>query len=158
MPSATGRLCEWKEDEKQPANFFTSFGAYQRSLSLFCQEGEWTWECRGWRSDGVLQDNLASSSGPRTGTRRTQCTTSASLTGFSAGRLMLWTDVISNESVVCGLTYLFYLFMILKYNINLISSLPLTQSKRYVKFCGPSARLWNSLLTLFHFITLGRIY
>ena len=39
VPSATGRLCEWKEDEKQPANFFTSFGAYQRSLSLFCQEG-----------------------------------------------------------------------------------------------------------------------
>ena len=40
VPSATGRLCEWKEDEKQPANFFTSFGAYQRSLSLFCQEGQ----------------------------------------------------------------------------------------------------------------------
>ena len=39
VPSATGRLCEWKEDEKQPANFFSSFGAYQRSLSLFCQEG-----------------------------------------------------------------------------------------------------------------------
>ena len=45
---------------------------------------------------------------------------------------MLSTDVISNESVVCGLTYLLYLFMILKYNINLISSLPMTQSKRYV--------------------------
>lgn len=40
VPSATGRLCEWKEDDKQPANFFTSFGAYQRSLSLFCQEGQ----------------------------------------------------------------------------------------------------------------------
>ena len=45
VPSATGRLCEWKEDEKQPANFFTSFGAYQRSLSLFCQEGGF--DCNG---------------------------------------------------------------------------------------------------------------
>ena len=132
MPSATGRLCEWKEDEKQPANFFTSFGAYQRSLSLFCQEGELTGECKGWRLDGLLQDNLASSSGPQTGTRRTQCTTSASLTGFSAGRLMLLTDVISNESVLCALTYLFHLFMILKYNINL--SLPTTQSKSFFRY------------------------
>jgi len=40
VPSATGRLCEWKEDEKKPANRFTSFGAYQRSLSLYCQEGQ----------------------------------------------------------------------------------------------------------------------
>jgi len=40
VPSATGRLCEWKEDVKKPANRFTSFGAYQRSLSLYCQEGQ----------------------------------------------------------------------------------------------------------------------
>ena len=39
VPSATGRLCEWKEDVKKPANQFSSFGAYQRSLSLYCQEG-----------------------------------------------------------------------------------------------------------------------
>ncbi len=36
---AKGRLCEWKEDPKQPAKKFSSFGAYQRSLSLNCQEG-----------------------------------------------------------------------------------------------------------------------
>jgi len=40
QPAATGRLCEWKEDPRQPANFFNSFGAYQRSLSLNCQEGQ----------------------------------------------------------------------------------------------------------------------
>merc|ERR1719297_257693 len=40
VPSATGRLCEWKEDVKKPASRFTSFGAYQRSLSLYCQEGQ----------------------------------------------------------------------------------------------------------------------
>ena len=40
VPTATGRLCEWKEDPRQPANFFSSFGAYQRSLSLNCQEGK----------------------------------------------------------------------------------------------------------------------
>lgn len=38
--TATGRLCEWKEDPKQPAKKFSSFGAYQRSLSLNCQEGQ----------------------------------------------------------------------------------------------------------------------
>ena len=40
VPTATGRLCEWKEDVKKAANQFTSFGAYQRSLSLYCQEGQ----------------------------------------------------------------------------------------------------------------------
>ena len=40
VPTATGRLCEWKEDVKKPANLFNSFGAYQRSLSLYCQEGK----------------------------------------------------------------------------------------------------------------------
>jgi len=39
-PAATGRLCEWKEDPRQPAFLFSSFGAYQRSLSLNCQEGQ----------------------------------------------------------------------------------------------------------------------
>jgi len=40
VPSATGRLCEWKEDPRQSADRFSSFGAYQRSLSLNCQEGQ----------------------------------------------------------------------------------------------------------------------
>jgi len=40
VPAATGRLCEWKEDPTRPSNLFSSFGAYQRSLSLNCQEGQ----------------------------------------------------------------------------------------------------------------------
>lgn len=40
QPTATGRLCEWKEDPNRPSSLFTSFGAYQRSLSLQCQEGQ----------------------------------------------------------------------------------------------------------------------
>ena len=39
-PTATGRLCEWKEDPSEPANKFKSFGGYQRSLTLQCQEGQ----------------------------------------------------------------------------------------------------------------------
>ncbi|KAB7495687.1 Protein Skeletor, partial [Armadillidium nasatum] len=39
-PTASGRLCEWKEDINQPASGFSSFGAYQRSLTLDCQEGQ----------------------------------------------------------------------------------------------------------------------
>lgn len=39
-PTATGRLCEWKQDPAQPANSFNSFGAYQRSLTLDCQAGQ----------------------------------------------------------------------------------------------------------------------
>nr|XP_045605288.1 protein Skeletor, isoforms B/C-like isoform X1 [Procambarus clarkii] len=40
VPSAYGRLCEWHEDPNQPASTFTSFGAYQRTLKLDCQEGQ----------------------------------------------------------------------------------------------------------------------
>ena len=66
VPSGTGRLCEWREDPQQPADKFSSFGAYQvntislivniicnqlfvyiflfmffqRSLTLDCQEGQ----------------------------------------------------------------------------------------------------------------------
>ena len=29
VPSGTGRLCEWREDPQQPADKFSSFGAYQ---------------------------------------------------------------------------------------------------------------------------------
>ena len=39
-PTATGRLCEWKEDPSEPANKFKSFGGYQRSLTLECHEGQ----------------------------------------------------------------------------------------------------------------------
>ncbi|TRY81057.1 hypothetical protein TCAL_09448 [Tigriopus californicus] len=39
-PVATGRLCEWKEDPSEPADGFTSFGGYQRSLTLQCEEGQ----------------------------------------------------------------------------------------------------------------------
>jgi len=40
IPEGTGRLCEWKEDPLRPANSFTSFGGYQRALSLNCREGQ----------------------------------------------------------------------------------------------------------------------
>ena len=39
-PTAFGRLCEWRETPNQPADNFKSFGAYQRSLNLDCQEGQ----------------------------------------------------------------------------------------------------------------------
>ena len=39
-PTATGRLCEWKEDPSEPSSKFKSFGGYQRSLTLECQEGQ----------------------------------------------------------------------------------------------------------------------
>lgn len=39
-PVATGRLCEWAEDPIHPANSFSSFGAYQRTLKLHCEEGQ----------------------------------------------------------------------------------------------------------------------
>lgn len=39
-PTAKGRLCEWVEDPNHPADSFTSFGAYQRTLKLHCEEGE----------------------------------------------------------------------------------------------------------------------
>ncbi|XP_071540414.1 protein Skeletor, isoforms B/C-like isoform X1 [Panulirus ornatus] len=40
VPTAFGRLCEWSEDPNQSANAFSSFGAYQRTLQLDCQEGQ----------------------------------------------------------------------------------------------------------------------
>ena len=43
QPSATGRLCEWKEDTSKPSDSFNSFGAYQRSLSLQCKEGDFSY-------------------------------------------------------------------------------------------------------------------
>jgi hypothetical protein len=40
-PTGTGRLCNWKSDPNQPpADEFASFGAYQRTLSLECDQGE----------------------------------------------------------------------------------------------------------------------
>lgn len=38
-PTAAGRLCQWVENIDQPADSFASYGAYQRSLSLQCDEG-----------------------------------------------------------------------------------------------------------------------
>jgi hypothetical protein len=40
-PTGTGRLCNWKSDPNQPpADEFASFGAYQRTLTLECEQGE----------------------------------------------------------------------------------------------------------------------
>ncbi|GLH12658.1 Protein Skeletor, isoforms B/C [Gryllus bimaculatus] len=40
-PTGTGRLCNWTPDQTQPpADEFASFGAYQRTLSLECDQGE----------------------------------------------------------------------------------------------------------------------
>ena len=40
-PTGVGRLCNWTPDPKQPpADEFASFGAYQRTLTLECDEGE----------------------------------------------------------------------------------------------------------------------
>merc|ERR1712241_1314433 len=39
-PTGIGRLCEWREAPQQPAETFSSFGAYQRSLTLDCKEGQ----------------------------------------------------------------------------------------------------------------------
>jgi len=40
-PTGTGRLCNWTPDPAQPpADEFASFGAYQRTLTLVCDEGE----------------------------------------------------------------------------------------------------------------------
>lgn len=39
-PTGTGRLCNWTPDAGGPlADEFPSFGAYQRSLTLVCEEG-----------------------------------------------------------------------------------------------------------------------
>lgn len=41
VPTGIGRLCNWTPDPDGPsADEYTSFGAYQRSLSLKCDEGE----------------------------------------------------------------------------------------------------------------------
>lgn len=41
VPTGIGRLCNWTPDaDGPPADEYTSFGAYQRSLSLKCDEGE----------------------------------------------------------------------------------------------------------------------
>ncbi|XP_046838049.1 protein Skeletor, isoforms B/C isoform X1 [Vespa crabro] len=40
-PTGVGRFCYWVPDQKQPpADEFTSFGAYQRTLTLECDHGE----------------------------------------------------------------------------------------------------------------------
>ncbi|XP_006563532.2 protein Skeletor, isoforms B/C isoform X2 [Apis mellifera] len=40
-PTGVGRLCNWLPDQNQPlADDFTSFGAYQRTLTLECDHGE----------------------------------------------------------------------------------------------------------------------
>ncbi|OXU29814.1 hypothetical protein TSAR_013407 [Trichomalopsis sarcophagae] len=40
-PTGVGRLCNWVPDQSQPeADEFTSFGAYQRTLTLECDPGE----------------------------------------------------------------------------------------------------------------------
>ncbi|KAF0294155.1 Protein Skeletor, isoforms B/C [Amphibalanus amphitrite] len=38
--SLPGRLCSWKEDPGHPADSHGSFGAYQRTLQLDCEEGQ----------------------------------------------------------------------------------------------------------------------
>nr|CAD7396733.1 unnamed protein product [Timema cristinae] len=41
FPTGTGRLCNWTPDPNQPpADEFASFGAYQRTLTLVCDQGE----------------------------------------------------------------------------------------------------------------------
>lgn len=40
VPTAYGRLCEWAQDPNHPADAFESFGGYQRTLTLDCQEGQ----------------------------------------------------------------------------------------------------------------------
>lgn len=41
VPTGVGRLCNWTPDpDGPPADEYSSFGAYQRSLSLKCEEGE----------------------------------------------------------------------------------------------------------------------
>ncbi|XP_012063395.1 PREDICTED: protein Skeletor, isoforms B/C [Atta cephalotes] len=41
IPTGVGRLCNWVPDQNQPpADEFASFGAYQRTLTLECDQGE----------------------------------------------------------------------------------------------------------------------
>lgn len=52
VPTGVGRLCSWTPDETAPpADEFPSFGSYQRSLTLVCDEGSpgvvtWTPDAR----------------------------------------------------------------------------------------------------------------
>lgn len=39
MATAVGKLCRWVENGNQPADFFPSYAAYQRSLFLNCDKG-----------------------------------------------------------------------------------------------------------------------
>lgn len=40
IPTGVGRLCNWTPDKNGPeADEYPSFGAYQRSLTLVCEEG-----------------------------------------------------------------------------------------------------------------------
>lgn len=40
VPSGVGRLCSWTPDPAAPpADEYPSFGAYQRALTLVCEEG-----------------------------------------------------------------------------------------------------------------------
>lgn len=41
IPTGTGRLCNWEADlDGPPSDAYPSFGAYQRSLTLKCDQGE----------------------------------------------------------------------------------------------------------------------
>lgn len=41
IPTGVGRLCNWNPDLNGPeADEYSSFGAYQRSLTLQCDRGE----------------------------------------------------------------------------------------------------------------------
>ena len=39
-PTGIGRLCEWKEDPSEAGQNHKSFGSFQRSIALDCQEGQ----------------------------------------------------------------------------------------------------------------------
>jgi len=87
-PTATGRLCSWKEDPDKPADNYGSFGSYQRTLQLDCEEGQpgilqWTpdentpdtvyYQCfthryLGWKINVV--DSCGSGAGSRRGSTR----------------------------------------------------------------------------------------
>lgn len=39
-PTGVGRLCHWTQQGDLEADDYQSFGAYQRSLNLTCEQGE----------------------------------------------------------------------------------------------------------------------
>ncbi|XP_026674196.1 protein Skeletor, isoforms B/C isoform X5 [Ceratina calcarata] len=39
-PTGVGRLCNWVPDQSKPSDEFSSFGAYQRTLTLECDNGD----------------------------------------------------------------------------------------------------------------------